>query len=64
MYSILTIYRCNLEFSGNIRIKLRRSNNVLSALSINLVLLLLRKQFPNIPGPEDTELGLRKEFTV
>ena len=64
MYSILTIYRCNLKFSGNFRIKLRTSNNVLSALPINLGLFRLHKEFPNIPGLENTELGLRKEFTV
>ena len=64
MYSILTIYRCNLKFSGNFKIKLRSSNNVLSALPINLGLLRLHKQFSNIPGLEDTELGVRKEFKV
>ena len=58
------MYRWILKFSDNVKIKIRSSNNLLSVILINLALLLLHKQFPNIIGLEETELDLRKKFTV
>ena len=58
------MHRWILKFSDNVKIKIRSSNNLLSVMSINLALLLLHKQFPNIIGLEETELDLRKKFIV
>lgn len=64
MWSIPKMYGLNSKLSDNGKLETRSSNNVLSAMSINLALLLLHKQLSNISGLEDTELCLQKRFTV
>ena len=64
MWSIPKMYGLNSKLSDNGKLETRSSNNVLSAMPINLALLLLHKQLSNISGLEDTELCLQKRFTV
>lgn len=63
-WSIPKMYGLNSKLSDNGKLETRSSNNVLSAMPINLALLLLHKQLSNISGLEDTELCLQKRFTV
>ena len=55
--------RINIEFSKEIQEEIL-SGNCLWDMAINLVQLLIHKQFPSINGLEHTELGLRKLFSI